>query len=184
MASKVSTAGFPARSVRVHAGTWREARQGRWSIPHRPARLVRHGRRTWAGREPKTSTCTVCRSRTGRTSQSGASTARLPATSEHPGWRSGISFRRLARSAERLFFSTERRSDPLLAAVRVELLSSITRKTAVYDLTVEGQPEFVAGGILIHNCAIAFAGRANAAPINVESHADGSITGDLMTKAW
>jgi len=32
--------------------------------------------------------------------------------------------------------------------------------------------------------AIAFAGRANAAPLNVESHAGGSITGDLMTKAW
>jgi hypothetical protein len=32
--------------------------------------------------------------------------------------------------------------------------------------------------------AIAFAGRANAAPINVESHAGGSITGDLMTKVW
>ena len=32
--------------------------------------------------------------------------------------------------------------------------------------------------------AIAFAGSANAAPINVESHAGESITGDLMTKAW
>jgi hypothetical protein len=32
--------------------------------------------------------------------------------------------------------------------------------------------------------AIAFAGRANAAPMSVESHAAGSITGDLMTKAW
>jgi hypothetical protein len=32
--------------------------------------------------------------------------------------------------------------------------------------------------------AIAFAGKANAAPINVESHAGESITGDLMTKAW
>jgi hypothetical protein len=32
--------------------------------------------------------------------------------------------------------------------------------------------------------AIAFAGRANAAPLNVESHAGESITGDLMTKAW
>jgi hypothetical protein len=32
--------------------------------------------------------------------------------------------------------------------------------------------------------AIAFAGRANAAPMNVESHAGESITGDLMTKAW
>ena len=30
----------------------------------------------------------------------------------------------------------------------------------------------------------AFAGRANAAPMNVESHAGESITGDLMTKAW
>jgi hypothetical protein len=29
-----------------------------------------------------------------------------------------------------------------------------------------------------------FSGRANAAPINVESHAGESITGDLMTKAW
>jgi len=54
----------------------------------------------------------------------------------------------------------------------------------VYDLTVEGEPEFFAGGILVHNCAIAFAGRANAAPMNVESHAGESITGDLMTKAW
>ena len=35
------------------------------------------------------------------------------------------------------------------------------------------------------DCAArAFAGRANAAPINVESHAGESITGDLMTKAW
>ena len=32
--------------------------------------------------------------------------------------------------------------------------------------------------------AMAFAGRANAAPMNVESHAGESITGDLMTKAW
>jgi hypothetical protein len=32
--------------------------------------------------------------------------------------------------------------------------------------------------------AIAFSARANAAPMNVESHAGGSITGDLMTKAW
>ena len=32
--------------------------------------------------------------------------------------------------------------------------------------------------------AIAFAGRANAAPTNVESHAGESITGDLMTKVW
>jgi hypothetical protein len=31
--------------------------------------------------------------------------------------------------------------------------------------------------------AIGFAGSANAAPINVESHAGESITGDLMTKA-
>jgi hypothetical protein len=30
--------------------------------------------------------------------------------------------------------------------------------------------------------AIAFAGRANAAPMNVESHAGESITGDLLTK--
>jgi hypothetical protein len=32
--------------------------------------------------------------------------------------------------------------------------------------------------------AIAFAGRANGAPMNVESHAGESITGDLMRKAW
>jgi hypothetical protein len=32
--------------------------------------------------------------------------------------------------------------------------------------------------------AIAFDGRANAAPMNVEGHAGESITGDLMTKAW
>ena len=32
--------------------------------------------------------------------------------------------------------------------------------------------------------AIAFAGRANAAPMDVESHAGESITDDLMTKAW
>jgi hypothetical protein len=32
--------------------------------------------------------------------------------------------------------------------------------------------------------AMIFSGRANAAPINVESHAGESITGDLMTKAW
>jgi hypothetical protein len=32
--------------------------------------------------------------------------------------------------------------------------------------------------------AIAFAGRANAAPMNFESHAGESITGDLMSKAW
>jgi hypothetical protein len=32
--------------------------------------------------------------------------------------------------------------------------------------------------------AIGFAGSANAAPINVESHAGESITGDLVTKAW
>jgi len=32
--------------------------------------------------------------------------------------------------------------------------------------------------------AMAFAGRANAAPLSVESHAGESITGDLMTKAW
>jgi hypothetical protein len=32
--------------------------------------------------------------------------------------------------------------------------------------------------------AMIFSGRANAAVMNVESHADESITGDLMTKAW
>jgi phage terminase large subunit len=32
--------------------------------------------------------------------------------------------------------------------------------------------------------AIAFSRRGSAAPINVESHAGESITGDLMTKAW
>jgi hypothetical protein len=32
--------------------------------------------------------------------------------------------------------------------------------------------------------AIAFSGRANAAPINVESHAGESITGDFISKAW
>jgi hypothetical protein len=32
--------------------------------------------------------------------------------------------------------------------------------------------------------AIAFSARANASPMNVESHAGESITGDLMTKAW
>jgi Intein splicing domain len=122
--------------------------------------------------------------RTGRSSPSEACTARPLATSEHPEWRSGISFRRLARSAERPFSSTERQNDPRPVAVPVERLSAGTRKTAVYDLTVEGEPEFFAGGILVHNCAIAFAGRANAAPMNVESHAGESITGDLMTKAW
>jgi hypothetical protein len=64
----------------------------------------------------------------------------------------------------------------------VELPFGVTRE--VYDLTVEDQPEFFAGGILVHNCAIAFAGKANAAPMNVEGHAGESITGDLMTKAW
>jgi hypothetical protein len=32
--------------------------------------------------------------------------------------------------------------------------------------------------------AMIFSGRANAAPMNIESHAGGSITGDFMTKAW
>ena len=32
--------------------------------------------------------------------------------------------------------------------------------------------------------AIAFAGRANAAPMNVDSHGGECIKGDLMTKAW
>jgi hypothetical protein len=32
--------------------------------------------------------------------------------------------------------------------------------------------------------AMIFSARANAAPMNVESHAGESITGDLMTKAW
>jgi hypothetical protein len=32
--------------------------------------------------------------------------------------------------------------------------------------------------------AIAFSGRANAVPINVERHAGDSITRDLMSKAW
>jgi hypothetical protein len=32
--------------------------------------------------------------------------------------------------------------------------------------------------------AIAFSARANASPINIESHVGGSITGDLMTKSW
>lgn len=38
--------------------------------------------------------------------------------------------------------------------------------------------------ILIGSSTFAFAGRANAAPMNVESHAGESITGDLMSKAW
>ena len=33
-------------------------------------------------------------------------------------------------------------------------------------------------------CAIAFAGKANAAPMNFESHMGESITADLMSKAW
>jgi len=33
-------------------------------------------------------------------------------------------------------------------------------------------------------CAIAFAGKANAAPMNFECHAGESITGDLVSKAW
>jgi len=33
-------------------------------------------------------------------------------------------------------------------------------------------------------CAIAFAGKANAAPKNFESHMGESITADLMSKAW
>ena len=32
--------------------------------------------------------------------------------------------------------------------------------------------------------AMLFSGRAQAAPIDLESHAGESITGDLMTKAW
>jgi hypothetical protein len=88
------------------------------------------------------------------------------------------------RSVKGRFSSTGQRSDPLLAAAPVERLSGVSCKVAVYDLTVEDEPEFFAGGILVHNCAIAFAGRANAAPMNVESHAGESITGDLMTKAW
>jgi hypothetical protein len=32
--------------------------------------------------------------------------------------------------------------------------------------------------------AMIFSGRANAAPMNIESHAGGSIKGDLITKAW
>jgi phage terminase large subunit-like protein len=44
-------------------------------------------------------------------------------------------------------------SAPSFAAVPVEVVS-ITPATArpVYDLTVAGQPEFYAGGILVHNC--------------------------------
>jgi len=48
------------------------------------------------------------------------------------------------------------------------------------DMRKRGQPSHDRADAM----AIAFAGRANAAPMNVESHAGESITGDLMTKAW
>jgi hypothetical protein len=55
-------------------------------------------------------------------------------------------------------------------------------------ITIESKDDMRKRGLPSPHCAdamaIAFAGRANAAPLNVESHAGESITGDLMTKAW
>jgi phage terminase large subunit len=44
---------------------------------------------------------------------------------------------------------------PKLVPVRVESVCAITEKSPVYDLAIEGVHEFVAGGILVHNCRYA-----------------------------
>jgi hypothetical protein len=68
--------------------------------------------------------------------------------------------------------------NPRLVAERVERVFELQEGAAVYDLTVADQPEFVAGGVLIHNCAMAFSRRATGGPkIDVDSHQGESITG-------
>jgi hypothetical protein len=42
-----------------------------------------------------------------------------------------------------------------LVPVRVESVCAITEKSPVYDLSIEGKHEFIAGGILVHNCRYA-----------------------------
>lgn len=38
------------------------------------------------------------------------------------------------------------------ARVHVVSVSAIAERQAVYNLTVEGQPEYYAAGVLVHNC--------------------------------
>jgi hypothetical protein len=41
---------------------------------------------------------------------------------------------------------------PALARSRVARISAIGKSARVYDLSVDGKPEFFAGGTLVHNC--------------------------------
>jgi hypothetical protein len=67
------------------------------------------------------------------------------------------------------------------AARRAEVISHLGKiRKSSDDMRKRGLPSPARADAM----AIAFADRANAAPMNVESHAGESITGDLMTKAW
>ena len=41
---------------------------------------------------------------------------------------------------------------PALVRGRVVRVSAAGKSEKVYDLSVEGKPEFFAGGVLVHNC--------------------------------
>lgn len=69
-----------------------------------------------------------------------------------------MTLKRIANSAGRNSKATSTKNNGF-AAFRVETVRaghSIAR--AVYDLTVDGQPEFFAGGVLVHNCRYALDG--------------------------
>lgn len=64
----------------------------------------------------------------------------------------GTSDARHARSAALSFGGASTGSSPRLALANVERVCVVAEPKPVYDLTVEGQPEFFAGGLLVHNC--------------------------------
>jgi hypothetical protein len=64
---------------------------------------------------------------------------------------SSTSKQELARSATNCSASTNT-ARPSLVPDRVLTVTALPTKSTVYDLTVQGCPEFFAGGVLVHNC--------------------------------
>ena len=93
---------------------------------------------------------------------------RGPASARHPVSRSSRALRHPARRCVR----SCRESEAIIDAGALKIDES------------KEMAEAALVKILIGSSTFAFAGRANAAPMNVESHAGESITGDLMSKAW
>jgi phage terminase large subunit-like protein len=64
----------------------------------------------------------------------------------------GIRLKSLVRSVRGLFGRTSTLSAPRLAQACVVRVSKSSERLPVYDLTVEGEHEFFANGLLVHNC--------------------------------